>query len=735
MAITSPVLALNEFNVANLGTYDTGAVVLTAGRRYFLSVHSYKATAAATVTSVTHNPLGTPLAFALATDGTTPAGVTYATLYRLETWHVDVGTTTASALIRIVLSATASAAGWILWYIDGEDNTGTIVKVVVATGTGTSSLVTMNTFGATDNLAVLYSAVTGNLQNITVAESRVELAECDETERQNSALHYRNPHSSDTTLTASWTTSLAWAAIGIEVKAGVTSTQYPYTGTGGGAFAGTALSSRVRAAPIATNGLVSGGTAPAPRQRVTVTTGGLVSGGAAVTLQTRSYSYTPTGGLASGGASLTLRRRSTVGAGGLIAAGVATLRRTIAIVAAGGLITAGVAPASHRTVAPAPTGGITVSGTAPAPRKRVTLPTGGAVFGGTAPSSKVGIQSYQYVGTGGGIFAGAAPVLFTKVQIGTGGLLASGAAPSLRKRSAFPTGGIVAAGTALVPRKRSTIGNGGGVFGGTAPSSKTGGAVSYPYTGTGGATFAGTAPTAYRRARVGSGGLTSAGAAPSSRARRMVPTGGVVISGTATPVRSRATIGSGGLVAGGAVRPGWRRVVAVSGGATFGGTAPSNLVIIPLIPPATYISVATSATEVSLAGSRSKLEPVPSISDLVLSPSESTLKMSTHSMVAGDTIPPIIATLSWPASISAVHPDLTDAASVTFRMEKISDNSVILNLSPAEFLDRVARIVRYPWLAALVAGQYRGKFRVVFNNGDVLSVPTRNYLTINVELP
>jgi hypothetical protein len=101
-------------------------------------------------------------------------------------------------------------------------------------------------------------------------------------------------------------------------------------------------------------------------------------------------------------------------------------------------------------------------------------------------------------------------------------------------------------------------------------------------------------------------------------------------------------------------------------------------------------------------------------------------------MVEGDTLPPVVATLSWPASVAAVHPDLTDATWVKFRMEK-QDGTVLIDDQPAIFVDRVLRIVQYNWLAGNLQGQYNAKFKLRFNNGDLLTVPTRNYLNITVE--
>ena len=229
MAISTPTAPLNAFSTANASTYDTAVATLTSGRLYFMVVHGYSTSPAVAVSSIPHDPAGTPLAFARATDGTTTANVDPwdATDHRtLEVWRVIPGSTTASALIRITWAASQSAMGWTLVEItSGFDSGAPIVQVVKASGAaGNTASVTMATFGATDNLT-LFSVANGTGtaapgEAFAATEGRTELAENDETERAEHAVHYQNPHGSDVSLNSTWTNNEDWAAIGIEVKAG-----------------------------------------------------------------------------------------------------------------------------------------------------------------------------------------------------------------------------------------------------------------------------------------------------------------------------------------------------------------------------------------------------------------------------------------------------------------------------------------------------------------------------------
>lgn len=230
MAITGPTLVAGTwYNTANTNPYSTVSgtntfnTVLTAGRRYFFVIEAFSSGAAENITSVVHSPSGTPTNFSRVTDGTTDAQLTGfgVTGNVFEVWQVNVTATTADDEIVITFGGTQSACGGALYYIEGEDDTGTIVQVVKATGTSTSPAVTMASFGATDNLLLLAVCRDDIAGGFTVTESRTELYENQESERNWSTTHYQNPHGGDTSVGCTLNVSDDWAAIGIEVKAAV----------------------------------------------------------------------------------------------------------------------------------------------------------------------------------------------------------------------------------------------------------------------------------------------------------------------------------------------------------------------------------------------------------------------------------------------------------------------------------------------------------------------------------
>jgi len=230
MAISTPTNKITAAgSISNLTQYDTAVVTLDAGKDYLLLTSSYGATSH-TVSTVQHDPVGTPLSFTRISDGTTSAQKQNwdAAAHRIvEAWRVRPGAGTASALVRIVFTGTQSAACWTLLEIaSGVDNTTPFVKVVVNSGTaGTAASATMNAFGATDNLLLMIVALgTGTAdpaENVVATESRTEIAEIDDAERSQHATHYQNPNGGDTSIGATWTNAEDWACIGIEIKADV----------------------------------------------------------------------------------------------------------------------------------------------------------------------------------------------------------------------------------------------------------------------------------------------------------------------------------------------------------------------------------------------------------------------------------------------------------------------------------------------------------------------------------
>lgn len=240
MAISVPTVLINGWDTDNQNPYNTNetatgnpdpkTVVLTAGRLYVLIFHHYR-TAATTATNVVHDPDGTPLNFNIVNIGGQLARrISYdgAGHRTGEVWWVIPTTTTADALIRITLANTPSACGWtLLEYASGFDSTNPWVQFVGANGTGgTSSLVTMGTYGATDN-ATLFVTFLGTgtgapNETMSATEGRTQVAVNNETERAEHGVYYQIPHGGDTTLTASWVNAEDWGALGFEIKAAST---------------------------------------------------------------------------------------------------------------------------------------------------------------------------------------------------------------------------------------------------------------------------------------------------------------------------------------------------------------------------------------------------------------------------------------------------------------------------------------------------------------------------------
>lgn len=247
MAISTPtnVAAVTGGNTGNLSTYDTAVTVLTSGRLYLLTFANYKASSPAVPTSVKHDPVGTPLSFTLITDGTDNAQViSYdSAVHRaVSVWYVIPGSTTASALIRITGMGACSAAGWSLTEItSGFDATGgatTFPGVATNSGLQTSAIaVTMAAYANTNNLTYLAMAwgdgTANPAETIVATESRTELEEHNDGERESLGSHYQNPNGSDTSIGATLSASTVdWAAIGIEVAVAVSvpsGSGFPFT--------------------------------------------------------------------------------------------------------------------------------------------------------------------------------------------------------------------------------------------------------------------------------------------------------------------------------------------------------------------------------------------------------------------------------------------------------------------------------------------------------------------------
>jgi hypothetical protein len=231
VAISTPTTVTASGSTANAGTYDTAAVTLTANRLYVIVCTGYRAGGGTNMTSITHDPLGTPLAFS---EVTGQNGATWdAAAHRsMEIYYVIPASTTANALVRIVWAATQSSMGWRLMEIQsGFDPTGGTTTfpqstITVDAGAGTAIAATMSSFGATDNLTLLcmgWGQGTANpSETIAATESRSELGEHNDGERTSQGVHYQNPHGSDTSVGATLSANQEWAIAAIEVAAAST---------------------------------------------------------------------------------------------------------------------------------------------------------------------------------------------------------------------------------------------------------------------------------------------------------------------------------------------------------------------------------------------------------------------------------------------------------------------------------------------------------------------------------
>lgn len=236
MAVSAPTLVGNFTEVDNLGTVDcnvndastTGSFTfaMVAGRRYYVTVHSYSAGAAELPTSVTFDPGGGDASsFVKVTDGTDTAEQTGAqgnTGDTFSLWYFDATVNTGTSFLRVIFGATQSAAGIGVSYVTGhnEGATGASAhpQVVLNSGTSASASATFGTAPASDSLTLFPVAINTPSSTIAADESRTELYENDEPERNNHALHYQ-AGGTDTTLTATLGASQAWGAFAVEVAA------------------------------------------------------------------------------------------------------------------------------------------------------------------------------------------------------------------------------------------------------------------------------------------------------------------------------------------------------------------------------------------------------------------------------------------------------------------------------------------------------------------------------------
>jgi hypothetical protein len=70
---------------------------------------------------------------------------------------------------------------------------------------------------------------------------------------------------------------------------------------------------------------------------------------------------------------------------------------------------------------------------------------------------------------------------------------------------------------------------------------------------------------------------------------------------------------------------------------------------------------------------------------------------------------------------------------ISFSMMDAS-GKVVISEASAQVVDLVERLVSYDWTPqdTSVPGQYRGEFKVIFQNGGILTFPNRDYIPIQI---
>jgi hypothetical protein len=238
MAITGPTVIRQFYDFDNTNPYNTndatnsggaGTDSLVAGRLYLVHISSFSSGAAELPSSVVFDPGGADeLSFTNSGIGTglTGFGVTGNTH---AVWWAFATATTSASFFRVTFGGTQSAAIISVTEWQGVAQTGTIVQAVLNNGTGTTpDPGTMSAFGATDNATLLFLCRDDISATFTPTEGRSEAYDYSDTERNSQALHYQNPHGSDTTLNAT-ITSDDWSAIGVELKAAAAAVANEYT--------------------------------------------------------------------------------------------------------------------------------------------------------------------------------------------------------------------------------------------------------------------------------------------------------------------------------------------------------------------------------------------------------------------------------------------------------------------------------------------------------------------------
>ena len=377
------------------------------------------------------------------------------TTSEVNVWSGRVNGSPGSDDITVDFDADAqTGCHLVLIEITGEDDTDLVIQSKLATGSGTSGTVTLDSALGSANNAILaaFFHLVNEAHAPTGGETEIVDSGYNTPTRRLSVSHKLNTN----TAGASWATTGAWGAVAFEIKAAagaVTETPTP-------------------------GGATAGGNAPTARV-------GVASGGALVQgLTPAARVPTPTGGAVVQGVGPAATVTAVPTPGGVVAGGVQPTARGPA--GPGGVVAGGQTPAPRVPVAP---GGVAAEG-GPGPIARVTFTAGGAVLGGFAPSAS-GAPVTETPTPGGLLTGGIGPT--ARVGVSTGGAVVSGPGPSAR--TVVLPGGATAQGVPPIAVVITTLGGaltggfgltarvpvspGGVIVGGNDPS-EVGGAFAAP---------------------------------------------------------------------------------------------------------------------------------------------------------------------------------------------------------------------------------------------------------------
>lgn len=201
-------------------SYATSSVTPTANALVLIYIYQRQATSPAAPTSVT----GNGLTWVKVTDVTSAALASR----RISVWRA-MGASPSAGAITINLAATQTQCTWAVLEFTGVDTTGTngsgaIVQsgVTPDPSTGTSGLITLSAFGSTNNYA--YGAF-HHFANEASTQGSGFTEAYDIANSENAGGNEVEYKANDNTVDASWTTSIDFLGIAIEVKQAVASTR------------------------------------------------------------------------------------------------------------------------------------------------------------------------------------------------------------------------------------------------------------------------------------------------------------------------------------------------------------------------------------------------------------------------------------------------------------------------------------------------------------------------------